>query len=51
MTYRVTHYGANHRRHRLLVRASTRALALAWVEQRYGDAWYLSAVVLPGVRG
>lgn len=42
--YRVTHIDVHHRRRRMRVQASNRAGAVAWVEQLYGDAWYIAAV-------
>ncbi|GKS83240.1 hypothetical protein AVMA1855_03830 [Acidovorax sp. SUPP1855] len=45
MTFRVTHIDMHHRRRRLVVRnVCNRAAALAWVEQMYGQAWYLAAM-------
>ncbi|MFN7156118.1 MAG: hypothetical protein ACK4OE_20810 [Acidovorax sp.] len=42
--YRVTHIDVHHRRRRLRVPAVNRLHAVAWVEQLYGDAWYIAAV-------
>lgn len=42
--YRVTHIDVHHHRRRLRVQALNRLGALAWVEQLYGDAWYIAAV-------
>ena len=49
MTFRVTHFDMHHRRRRLVVRgAGNRQQAMAWIEQLYGDAWYISAIRLIG---
>lgn len=51
MTFRVTHIDLHHRRRRLLVRnVHNRAAAVAWVEQLFGEAWYLAAMHEAGVR-
>ncbi|MCZ8094666.1 MAG: hypothetical protein O9331_14400 [Acidovorax sp.] len=42
--YRVTHIDAQRCRRRMRVQAADRAGAVAWVEQLYGDAWYMAAV-------
>lgn len=42
--YQVTHVDMHHRRRRMRVRALNRLGAVAWVEQLYGDAWYVAAV-------
>jgi hypothetical protein len=42
--YRVTHIDAQRCRRRMRVQAADRAGAVAWVEQLYGDAWYVAAV-------
>ncbi|WP_265664994.1 hypothetical protein [Verminephrobacter aporrectodeae] len=44
--FRVTHVDRNHRRRRLVVLGGNRQQAVAWVEQLYGDAWYVSAIHL-----
>lgn len=45
MTFRITHVDQHHRRRRLIVRnVQNRVAALAWVEQLYGQAWYLAAI-------
>ena len=45
MTFRVTHVDQHRRRRRLIVRnVHNRAAAMAWVEQLYGQAWYLAAM-------
>lgn len=48
--YRVTHIDVHHRRRRMRVQALNRAGAVAWVEQLYGDAWYVAAVREAGGR-
>ena len=49
MTFRVTNFDMHHRRRSLVVRgAGNRLQALAWVEQLYGDAWYVAAVRVLG---
>ncbi|WP_192888334.1 hypothetical protein [Paracidovorax avenae] len=41
----MTHIDINRRRRRMNVRnVSSRAAALAWVEQLFGDGWYVAAV-------
>lgn len=42
--FRVTHIDVYHRRRRVRVTAVNRLGAVAWVEQLYGDAWYIAAV-------
>lgn len=45
MTFRVTHIDIHHRRRRMNVRnVGSRAAAVAWVEQLFGDGWYVAAV-------
>jgi hypothetical protein len=49
MTFRVTHINMHGRRHRLRLVASSNRLAMAWVEQLFGDAVYMAVVRLgPG---
>ena len=42
--YTVTHVDAEGVRRRLLIGAPSRAMAWAFAEQLYGDAWFLSAI-------
>jgi len=46
MTFRVTHVGATGHRHRIEVQAASNAMAMAWVEQLYGEARKLSVILI-----
>ncbi|MBS0501137.1 MAG: hypothetical protein JSR74_12540 [Proteobacteria bacterium] len=49
MTFRVTHVDMHRRRRRMDVRnVPSRAAAVAWVEQLYGDGFYIAAIRIVG---